>query len=281
MNIRAVRSRAIRLFEEAGIPDPRYDAEWLLAQVTGRTPMELRLYGDEAVPEEQLGAFEVLVQRRLKREPLQYLLGSAWFFGHEFKADRRALIPRPETEMLVERALDLLPENSEGPLLDLCCGTGCIAVSVQLARPSCRTDACDLSGEALALARENAARLLADVSFYQGDLLEAVGDRCYRLILSNPPYIPSAECKEIQEEVRWEPLSALDGGADGLAFYRRIAREAPAHLLSGGYLLTEVGWQEGVPVAELLSGAGFTDIRIHQDFQKLDRMVEGKWTAAF
>lgn len=266
-------------FREAGIPDPEVDASLLLSHVTGIAPLTLRLDGDTALADDLLARFAVLCEQRLTRMPLQYLLGTQDFMGRTFHVDHRVLIPRPETELLCERAINALRKaQDDAPrALDLCCGSGCLCVSIKLALPHAAVDGADLSPDALAVSALNARRLQADVAFHQGDLFEAVGNAKYHVIVSNPPYIPSEECLSLQEEVRREPLMALDGGTTGLDFYRRIAAEAPAHLLDGGVLLLEVGWNQGEAVRRLLDDAGFADTAIHADLAGIGRMVEGRW----
>ena len=236
MNSRELIDQTARRLWQAGIEDSRVDAALLLNHVTGIPPLELRL-GLELPPFDET-AFERLVAERLTRRPLQYILGSQPFYGHEFLVDERVLIPRQETELLAEAVLEyLLPRRNESlQVLDLCCGSGCIGLSVALAM-DCQTVLLDLSEDALAVARLNAERLRARRCFIiKSDLYEAVAPLDFHVIVSNPPYIPSRVCDTLQAEVRREPLMALDGGPDGLALYRRIIAEAPEHLHRGGQL---------------------------------------------
>lgn len=270
-----LRSSAARL-RQAGIPDPENDGALLLSSLTGKEPLSLRLDMDTQLTAQQLEAFEQLLQRRLCREPLQYILGEAPFLGRSFQVDSRVLIPRPETELLCEMAAAFLRQQTEQTALDLCCGSGCIAVSLALEVPEARVEAADLSPDALAVSRGNAQRLGAAVTFRQGDLWEAVAGQKYRVIISNPPYIPRKDCSTLQEEVLREPMMALDGGLDGLDFYRRIADGCGEHLLPGGMLLLEVGIDEAQAVAELLRQKGLERIRIHRDYQQIERMVTAR-----
>ncbi|MBR4080907.1 MAG: peptide chain release factor N(5)-glutamine methyltransferase [Clostridia bacterium] len=266
------------LFRAADIPDPEVDGALLLSHLTGRAPLALRLDTDTILADDVLARFLALRAKRLRRVPLQYLTGEAEFLGQVFRVDERVLIPRPETEMLVERALATLAGRTAPRVLDLCCGSGCIGVSVKLARPDAQVTLTDASEGALAVAQENARRLGAQADFRLGDLFSPV-EGAFDAILSNPPYIPAADCLTLQEEVRREPLMALDGGADGLDFYRRIAAQAPSHLTDGGVLLLEIGWDQGDTVPALLRQAGFADVRAHEDFQGILRTVEGVWHA--
>ncbi len=264
----------LQALKQAGVPDPAPDAGWLLGHVLNRPALEARLDMDSTLSPGQEALLRDLTQKRQARIPLQYLLRTQSFLGRSFSVDERALIPRPETELLAELAVSAL--GSSGRALDLCCGTGCLAITMALERPSCDIWASDLSPAALSLARENAARLGACVTFRQGDLFAPLQDETFDLIVSNPPYIPSAECPTLQEEVLHEPVMALDGGTDGLDFYRRIAREAPMHLTRGGWIMLELGDGEAEAVSALLADAGFEELVVHPDLQGLPRMLSGK-----
>lgn len=271
----ACRAAAAQL-RTAGVPDPAWDSGQLMSRVTGLAPLMTRLSERELTAEEA-AAFDALVQRRLQREPLQYILGTQDFCGRSFAVDGRVLIPRPETELLAERAVQALRGFALGAhALDLCCGSGCLGITLALEVPSAQVDMADLSEDALAVTRKNAKRLGAQVSLLQGDLWDAVNARQYQLIVSNPPYIPDADCLALQAEVMREPTMALKGGTDGLDFYRRIAAGLREHLLPGGVLLLEVGFDQAERVAELLRAAG-CETACHEDYQHILRMVEAHW----
>lgn len=271
----ACRAAAAQL-RAAGVPDPAWDSGQLMSRVTGLAPLMARLSERELTAEEA-AAFDTLVQRRLQREPLQYILGTQDFCGRSFEVDGRVLIPRPETELLAERAVRALQDFGSGAhALDLCCGSGCLGITLALEVPSAQVDMADLSEDALAVTRKNAERLGAQVSLHQGDLWDAVRARQYQLIVSNPPYIPDADCLALQAEVMREPPMALKGGMDGLDFYRRIAAGLRKHLLPGGVLLLEVGFDQAERVAELLRAAG-CETACHEDYQHILRMVEARW----
>lgn len=271
----ACRAAAAQL-RTAGVPDPAWDSGQLMSRVTGLAPLMARLSERELTAEEA-AAFDALVQRRLQREPLQYILGTQDFCGRSFAVDGRVLIPRPETELLAERAVRALQDFGPGAhALDLCCGSGCLGITLALEVPSAQVDMADLSEDALAVTRKNAERLGAQVSLLRGDLWDAVVARQYQLIVSNPPYIPDADCLALQAEVMREPPMALKGGMDGLDFYRRIAAGLRKHLLSGGVLLLEVGFDQAERVAELLRAAG-CETACHEDYQHILRMVEARW----
>lgn len=273
MTLQQACRQAAKAFAAAGIPDPAWDSGLLMERATGIPPLMARLSQRE-LTEAEHSTFAALCQRRLQREPLQYILGEQSFLGRSFHVDSRVLIPRPETELLAERAIAALKRFQDAPrALDLCCGSGCLGASLALEVPEARVEAADLSPEALAVAKDNAQRLGAPVTFLQGDLWQAVTGRCYDLIVSNPPYIPNEACETLQPEVMREPAMALRGGADGLDFYRRIAAGVGEHLLPGGVLFLEVGYGQAAQVADMLGREGLKT-ECHQDYQGILRMVE-------
>lgn len=274
MNPRALLKATASAFRNAGIPDPEVDAALLLSHVTGQPPLSLRLDMTTVLPDGVLTRFDALVSRRLTRQPLQYLLHTQPFLGRDFYVDERVLIPRPETELLAERAIAALREHPHPIALDLCCGSGALAVSMSLEVPGAQVHAADLSPDALAVTAKNAELLGASVTLHQWDLFAAVPETAFDVIVSNPPYIPSADCLTLQEEVRREPMMALDGGTDGLDFYRRIASDAPKFLRPGGVLLLEVGFDQAEAVMALL--ADFADVQAHEDYQHIPRMIEAR-----
>lgn len=276
MTIRQALSEAEKAL--AHVPDPRVDAELLLAHVLGMDRLSLRLWGTKALQSEQEQRFASLLLSRTQRAPLQYLIGSQGFYGLDILTDSRALIPRPETELLCELGIAFLQGKSHPAALDLCTGTGAIAIVLKHECPSTAVHATDLSHDALSLARENAQRNQAEITFHQGDLFAPVEGLRFDLILSNPPYIPTLDCRSLQPEVQQEPLMALDGGKDGLDFYRRIAMEAPSHLLPGGLLAVEVGDGQAQAVQRLFTEAGLQNVSIHADLAGLPRMVSADFT---
>jgi release factor glutamine methyltransferase len=237
------------------------DAPRLLVVASGETPLT------DARAEQ----FFTLVARRQSREPLQYILGTQPFMGCSFCVDERVLIPRQDTETLCEQALLNAPE--QGAVLDLCTGSGALAVVIKKAMPALLVCASDVSEAAISLAQKNARENGADIDFRQGDLFEPFQNERFDMIVSNPPYIPTGELATLQEEVRREPALALDGGEDGLSFYRRIAREAPAHLKENGVLLMEIGWDQAQAVLNLLTDAGFSGLQVVRDTAGRDRVV--------
>ncbi|MBQ7305335.1 MAG: peptide chain release factor N(5)-glutamine methyltransferase [Clostridia bacterium] len=271
MTPQALIRETTALFQAAGIPDPAWDSALLLAHLTGKPALNLRLDMDTQLDEALLTRFYALRDQRLQRVPLQYLLHQQSFMGHDFYVDSRVLIPRPETELLTELAIAEMQHRRTA--LDLCCGSGCIGISLALAVPEVDVHSADLSPDALAVTHRNAEALGAKLTLHQGDLFAAVQGLRFDLIISNPPYIPTEDCRSLQAEVMQEPGMALDGGADGYDFYRRIAQEAPAHLNAHGVVLLEVGFDQAEGVAALLRQAGFQETCIHHDLQGIPRMV--------
>ncbi len=249
-------------FKKEGIPTSRLDAEVLLAHALGMDRVGLYTHFDQPLKPEELARFKELILRRLKREPVAYIVGKKEFWSLPFKVTPDTLIPRPETELLVSEALKILPVG-EGPPEILEIGTGSGAISVALARenPEIRITATDLSPQALSLAKENARQngVEGRIEFLQGDLFQPVSPgKKYHLILTNPPYIPTGEFPNLMPEVReFEPRLALDGGKDGLDFFRRALPEVEKFLLPGGWFLSEIGnhgqHQEILRLAEKVS----------------------------
>ena len=272
----ALLRETTRRFREAGIPDPETDGALLLSFLLGKPPLSLRLDTETELSPDMLDSFDTLVRRRLDREPLQYITGEAPFCGRMFFVDRRVLIPRPETEELCAWALENLPASDPCRVLDLCCGSGCIGLTLAAERPHWDVVLADCSPDALEVAALNASRLDLSVSSHQGDLTEGLADYSFDCIVSNPPYIPSAECATLQPEVLQEPSLALDGGTDGLDFYRRIADEAAKVLKPEGLLMLELGFGEAEPVSALLAAEGFTEIAVRNDFSGIPRMLSAR-----
>lgn len=270
----ALRAGAAQL-EKAQVPDPSQDALLMLAHLLELSPMQLKLNRDRALSPEDSARYGALLLRRAERQPLQYLLGEQWFYGLPFHVDSRALIPRQETESLCELGIAHLKTLPSPVALDLCTGSGAIAVTLKTQCPHATVAAADLSPDALAVARKNADRHGAEIAFWEGDLFAPLTGRHFDLILSNPPYIESADCLTLQQEVLREPVMALDGGADGLDFYRRIAAEAHTHLNPGGMLAMEIGCQQAQAVTALLAAEpAYRDIAVLQDLYGLDRIVK-------
>lgn len=262
-------------FAEKGIDSPRLDAELLLAHVLELDRVGIYLNYDRPLQEAELNQLRPLVKRRGQREPLQYICGDTEFWSVPFKVSPGVLIPRPETEILVEEAL--ARSGSKGRLLDVGCGSGAIVISLAKELPEWRLEALDISAEAVALTEENAClngvgeRLV----IYAGDLA-ALPPHCYDLIVSNPPYIAEEEWDELMPEVRChEPRQALLAG-DGLAAYRQLAGQIGEHLTPGGWLLVEIGCRQGDAVQQLFRAAGLKDVYMRRDYAGQPRVVGGR-----
>lgn len=279
MTIRAALCRAVDRF--ASLPDsnPQLDAEVLLCHVLDCTRSYLLTWPERPLNETQLDAFEQLVARRASSEPVAHLTGSREFWSLPLTVTADTLIPRPETELLVEQALDRMPAHSGGAVADLGTGSGAIALALANERPSWRVVATDRSSAALAVARKNAVQLgLAQVRFAHGDWCQALGDMRFDLIVSNPPYVASADPHLSIGDVRFEPRGALAGGADGLDEIRQLARCGRVHLRTGGWLLFEHGPDQGAESRAILSGLGFQAIVTYHDLEGRERVSGGRWS---
>jgi release factor glutamine methyltransferase len=265
-----------RYLADRGVENPRLNAEHLLAHALGLKRMELYLQFDRPLTESERAPLRDLVKRRGAREPLQHVLGTAEFHGRTFACDKRALVPRPETEQLVELALEMAKDKPAVTILDIGTGSGVIALTIALELSSATLHATDLSPDALALAAENAARhaLTDRIIFHQADLLPP-DDARFDLIIANLPYIPAEEIASLSPEVRHDPASALDGGADGLDHIRRLIETAPDRLAPGGALLLEIGLGQADAVNTLLSARKFRDISVRPDYQNIPRFAVG------
>ncbi|NLD34469.1 MAG: peptide chain release factor N(5)-glutamine methyltransferase [Clostridiales bacterium] len=269
----ALRDASARL-AAAGVPDPDIDAAWLMGGVLSLTRLEVLARGAQALSDEEYARFEALMRRRLQREPLQYILGETDFMGLRLLTRPGVLIPRNDTEVLCEQALLRLRPGMR--VLDLCTGSGAIAVSLKAHCPQALVWAGDIAPEAIALARENAALHGADVNFALGDLFAPFAGARYDMICCNPPYIPTGDLPALQAEVKREPRLALDGGGDGLNFYRRLLARAPLHLLPGGWLLLELGDGQADAV-QRLAALDFEAVSVYDDAAMLPRTLAAQW----
>lgn len=274
MTRREALRAATETLTKAGIEQAQLDAALMLFHVTGLTRQELLFDGDLPLAAECEQRYFYLILERAKHIPLQYLTGEQEFMGLTFQVSPAVLIPRQDTECLAEEVLRVCAGKR---VLDLCTGSGCIAISVAKLGAPAYVQATDLSEGALAVAKENALELHADVEFYRGNLYEAVRGR-FDIIVSNPPYIASAEIESLMPEVRvHEPRMALDGKEDGLSFYRRIITGAGEYLVPGGRIFFEIGFDQAMAVSELLHENGFQDIHVKKDYAGLDRVVFADW----
>lgn len=274
MTIQQAIKHAAHALEAASIPDPMQDSLLILSSVVGLGSLELRLNGDRTLNCEQEQRLSSLLLSRTTRQPLQYLLSEQCFYGLDFYVDHRVLIPRQETETLCELGLTFLKTRTNASALDLCTGSGAIAVTLKHEAPMAAVTAIDLSEGALEVAKMNAKRNGTEIRFLQGDLLEPVCGERFDLILSNPPYIKSLDCDTLQPEVMLEPRMALDGGEDGYVFYRRISAKAGKCLAAGGMLAVEVGDDQAEQVAALFSSnSNLCAVHIHKDLYGHERIV--------
>ena len=280
MSLLEVLKGASEFLGKQGVESPRLNAEHLLAHVLGLKRMDLYLQFDRPLGESERAPLRDLIRKRGTGIPLQHLLGTVEFCGRTFKSDSRALIPRPETEQLVERSLTYTNLSSPGTaILDVATGSGIIPLTLALERPEASVIATDISPEALSLARENAALLGVDrIAFHEADLIpESISESLgasFALITANLPYIPSAEIPTLSREVQHDPLLALDGGDDGLNLIRRLAPLAYELLSPGGHLLLEIGIDQSEEVMKCLAGHNYRDIVALPDYQGIPRFIE-------
>lgn len=273
-----LRAATLRL-DEGGIDSPRLDAEILLAHVLKWRRLSLYIDADKVLPLESVLRFNDLITRRLAKIPVAYLTGTREFMGLTFAVNESVLIPRPDTEILTEGVGEYLRGlGGEVTFVDLGTGSGAIAISILKFVKSARACAVDISAEALEVAKFNTAKFHVEdrIEFFQGDLFTPLAGRTFNAIVSNPPYIPTGELATLQAEVQQEPRLALDGGADGLNFYRRIISDAPKFLVAGGLLAVEVGINQATAVKTLMEAAGFVSVEIFKDLSGLERVVAGK-----
>ena len=276
--VRRVLGWTSQHFEKLGLDSPRLTAELLLAHTLRTSRVRLFTDLDRPLEAAELAAYRALIARRAAGEPTQYLTGTREFHGRPFAVDARVLIPRPETELLVDAVLRALPPGRELRLLDLCAGSGCVGVTLVLERPAARVVATEVSPEAAEVARANAAALgVADrFEVRVGDLFGPVeAEPPFDAIVANPPYVARGELPTLSAEVRREPALALDGGEDGLDVVRRIVAGAPRWLVPGGLLAMEIGDRQGPAVRSLLEGAGYGSVRIERDLARHDRLALG------
>lgn len=271
----------LRLVENE-IAEAALDARLLLEYICHTDRNELIIHGDRECSDLEEQFYRMTIDRRASHIPLQHITGVQEFMGLTFKVNEHTLIPRQDTEILVEEAMRHLSDGMR--ILDMCTGSGCILLSLLKYSNECEGIGIDISGKALAVARENASRLQLDASFLEGDLFapladfvsEKTTDRLFDLVVSNPPYIETAVIETLMPEVReHEPVLALDGMEDGLHFYRRIVSEAPAHMRKGAYLFFEIGCEQGEAVKTLMQEGGFEQVEILKDYAGLDRVVYG------
>lgn len=262
-------------FGSHGAETPRLDAEVLLSYLLGQKRIFLYVHFDQPLTAEELARYREMVKRRAAGEPVAYICGEKEFMGLTFKVTPAVLVPQPDTETLVEAAIERLKGKEGARIADVCTGSGAIALALAHYLPETSVAATDISADAVSIAKENAESLgLSErVEFREGDLLAPLSGEPFDAIVSNPPYIPSAEIAGLPREVRAEPIIALDGGADGLDFYRCLARESAALLKGGGFLAVECGDTQAGAIAEMAKGGGFGKTEILCDLADKERVV--------
>ena len=287
MTMQQLLWQGVQELNKAGVPDPQLDARYLLLEVfhlnlASFLALKARELGKDEETEGKCREFMRLIEARAGRTPLQHLTGTQEFMGFEFYVNEHVLIPRQDTETLVELVLQE-QKGKDAALLDVCTGSGCIAISLALMGGFRDVTALDVSREALMVAARNAQRLLkeheGDFNLIESDMFERLEpDRRYDIIVSNPPYIPSHDIEGLEPEVRdYEPRMALDGRADGLAFYRILAQGCRKHLAPGGCVYMEIGFDQGLPVRQMFEAHGYVQVEVMKDMAGLDRVVRAGW----
>jgi release factor glutamine methyltransferase len=275
------------ILADAGIKEAGLDAWLLLEYKTKKSRAYYYAHSDEAVDEESAGVYRNLIRQRAKHIPLQHLTHQAFFMGYEFYVDEHVLVPRQDTETLVEEALKVLKDVEAPHILDMCTGSGCILLSLILEKEGAKGVGADVSPEAVAVAKRNAKALgvekrveIVESNLFSSEFLWKKDGNVsvkYDILISNPPYIKTEEIEGLMEEVRvHDPRLALDGKEDGLFFYREITRQAEDYIKQGGWLFYEIGYDQGKDVSSLMENAGFEEIRIIKDLAGLDRVVCGR-----
>ena len=261
--------------EQENIEDAKLDAWLLLSYLTGMEKSDLLMKGGDEMPANVLAQYEELIAKRAKHIPLQQLTGVAYFYGLEFEVNEHVLTPRADTETLIETALPLIKDNDR--ILDMCTGSGCILLTLLTccSKSGVQGVGADISREALAVAKANGTKHCKEADFIYSDLFTQVSGK-YNMIVSNPPYINTDVVATLMPEVRdHEPHLALDGGEDGMIFYNRIVDEAPLFLYDGGWLIFEIGYDQGERVSALMEKRGFKDVKVIKDLCSNDRVVIG------
>lgn len=272
LGYRELRKNLEKSFERAGITEFA-DIDWIIVEITGKSRSMLQFI--EQFSSDEMSKIMSAVEKRLKHIPLGYIFGKSYFYGREFKVDENVLIPRQDTEILIEKICDdIKSRNSEVSVLDIGTGSGAIAITIQK-ETNAKVSAVDVSDGALEIAKHNAKSLESNVDFAKSDLFENV-DCKFDFIVSNPPYIESSVIETLDDEVKLnEPILALDGGEDGLDFYKKIVEEAPNHLNKGGKLYFEIGYNQAEALKDLMK-ANFKNIKVYKDYGNNDRVVVGE-----
>jgi release factor glutamine methyltransferase len=273
-----VLRRSTGYLESHGSPTPRLDAELLLSHGLGLSRLELYTQFDRPLTDDELAACRELVRRRGTREPVAYVIGQWGFRRLDLAVDARVLVPRPETEVVVDRCLRLLAGLEHPAVVDVGTGSGAIALALKDERPDARVTACDISEDALAVATANAGRLGLDVAFVRSDLLDGVDGGPFQLIVSNPPYVSAAEIDGLEPEVALhEPRLATVAGDDGMEVYRRLLPQAAERLAAGGWLVLECGAGQAPALTAAVGELGYREPAVDRDLAGIDRVVWAQW----
>ena len=254
------------------VPERDVDSAWIVCFVCNLSRSELHFNKDKELTSAQQDKLEEILARRAQREPLQYIFGSVPFYNIELKTDARALIPRDETACIVEKTVALIKQHNYSSVLDIGTGSGAIAITIAK-NCACNVCASDISEKALSLAKENAIDNNVSIEFVKSDVFGELKNRRFDVIISNPPYVATRELEKLERELSFEPQNALDGGVDGLDFYREIILNAKEYLNPGGLLVLEIGFDQAGAISALLTSAGFTNFKIEKDYSYLDREV--------
>lgn len=274
--IQSLLNWTINFFKQKGIESARLDAEVLLAHLLKKERIYLYVHFDEPMQEQELAAFREYVKRRAQHVPVAHIIGEKEFMGLKFKVSPATLVPRPDTEILVENAIAELGKDSAAEIADIGTGSGAVILSMLVNMPKSKGCTVDISPEALAVARENADSLeVSDrCEFFEGDLFAPLGGRVFDAVVSNPPYIPQKDIAGLEDDVKkYEPIAALTDGGDGLSFYRRLFSEGGAYVKEGGLMAVEIGIHQSSAVRKIAEENGWHNIKVIKDYAGIDRVV--------
>jgi release factor glutamine methyltransferase len=277
-NVYSLLKRAETFLKSRGLSEPESDAEVLLSFVLQTKRSKLPLMRSQKLTDIQVSRYEKYILRRSKREPAAYITGLVGFMGFEFKANKNVLIPRSETEILVETALKLAKKENKNSVLDLCTGSGCIAVSLAKLGKFKGITASDVSGSALEIAKENARinNVLDIISFIKSDIFDRISDKKIDIIVSNPPYVSHEEYDALEPELKYEPEIALTAEDDGLFFYKKIAGKSGKYLNDNGFILIELNAYKADEIKQIFSTCGYENIEIIKDYAGLPRILKAE-----
>lgn len=276
MKIAELLTKGSKVLQSSGVENTRMEAQMILTKITGKSKEWFMIHFEETVSWEDCKKFQDLIEKRAKGEPLQYLLGETYFMGLPFFVNENVLIPRADTEILVESVIQRIGREKKVMLLDMCTGSGCIAVSLKKYLKNAEVFAADISEKALETAKRNALENQVEVKFIHSDCFEKIPEIKFDIIVSNPPYLTESEMGALQKEVTYEPALALDGGKDGLDFYRKLSCEAKKYLAENGILAFEIGYRQATEVSVLLKEYGYQEIEVLKDYSGNQRVVIAK-----